>query len=369
MSGRWWCRVALVLAWSASSACGNAENTTPPPSVFDEAASMPRPVPAGRPVDNLPATFTGVLPCADCPGIDFTLDLMPDQTYALRRVYRDRPVTAYADELGRWALGSDGATLMLQSAGEPAFFEMVDHSTLRQLDRQARPIRTSANLDLRRQGTFRPLDLSIAARGAFAPGPGGGTFTECLTGRRWPVAAEGARAELERSHHTHRGATSAEPLVVRVLGRIAERERANGIGTEAAFVVDRVGEALPDERCSGTAVTVSLEDTDWRLIEVRGQAVAAVENRPQQPGLRLQSATRQFAGSGGCNRLIGSFQRDGAALRFSPSVTTRMACPVGLETEEALVAALDQVARWRILGRRLELIDAAGVVLARLEAR
>jgi copper homeostasis protein (lipoprotein) len=36
-------------------------------------------------------TFSGTLPCADCPGIDETLELKPDGSFTLTYVYRDRP--------------------------------------------------------------------------------------------------------------------------------------------------------------------------------------------------------------------------------------------------------------------------------------
>lgn len=39
----------------------------------------------------LAGKFTGTLPCADCPGIDETLDLKPDGSFSLTDAYRDRP--------------------------------------------------------------------------------------------------------------------------------------------------------------------------------------------------------------------------------------------------------------------------------------
>ena len=33
-----------------------------------------------------PATYSGKLPCADCPGIQLTVTLLPDSTYRLRQV-------------------------------------------------------------------------------------------------------------------------------------------------------------------------------------------------------------------------------------------------------------------------------------------
>jgi len=37
----------------------------------------------------IPATFTGVLPCADCEAIDYHLDLFADRSFYLRTTYRD----------------------------------------------------------------------------------------------------------------------------------------------------------------------------------------------------------------------------------------------------------------------------------------
>jgi heat shock protein HslJ len=67
--------------------------------------------------------------------------------------------------------------------------------------------------------------------------------------------------------------------------------------------------------------------------------------------------------------MTGSYRVDGNRLEFSEGATTMMACPEGMETEAALLAALEQVRTWRVIGEHLELFDAAGKQLARLERR
>jgi heat shock protein HslJ len=49
-------------------------------------------------------------------------------------------------------------------------------------------------------------------------------------------------------------------------------------------------------------------------------------------------------------------------------VSTMMACPTGMEQEQQFLQSMNQVARYRISGSHLELLDAAGAVLARFEA-
>jgi heat shock protein HslJ len=56
------------------------------------------------------------------------------------------------------------------------------------------------------------------------------------------------------------------------------------------------------------------------------------------------------------------------ALSFAGVATTRMACPVGMDEEAGLLAALQDVARHRIRGEGLELLAADGRTLVRLIA-
>jgi hypothetical protein len=46
-----------------------------------------------------------------------------------------------------------------------------------------------------------------------------------------------------------------------------------------------------------------------------------------------------------------------------------MACASGMELEQRFLESLEQVARHRIAGDRLELLDPSGALVARFEAR
>ena len=74
------------------------------------------------------------------------------------------------------------------------------------------------------------------------------------------------------------------------------------------------------------------------------------------------------ASPGGCNRIIGSIELDGDRLRFGRMASTRMSCPDGMDQENRLIETLKHVACYRIRGSHLELLDAAGTVIARFEA-
>jgi heat shock protein HslJ len=112
----------------------------------------------------------------------------------------------------------------------------------------------------------------------------------------------------------------------------------------------------------------SLENTYWKLTRL-GDVPVAVAPRQREPHLIFSSETQRVGGSGGCNQLGGSYQLKGNRLSLDSLVTTLMACAEGMETEKAFLDALRRVSGWRIAGQQLELVDGAGNVIARFEAR
>jgi len=122
---------------------------------------------------------------------------------------------------------------------------------------------------------------------------------------------------------------------------------------------------------ASTPSSLTLENTYWRLTEVRGQPAVAVDDA-REPHLKFavdSAGAARVAGSTGCNRLNGSYTRDGDVLRVGPTAMTRMACvePAIGAQEAALLAALAATRRHAIVGDVLTLSDAEGP-LARFTA-
>lgn len=118
---------------------------------------------------------------------------------------------------------------------------------------------------------------------------------------------------------------------------------------------------------SGSA-NATLEGTEWKLLRLGAQSVT-VTNPQNEPQLTLQASDKRASGSGGCNRFGGSYTLQGDQLKFGNMASTMMACAQGMEQERAFHQALASVARWRIEGRTLQLLDANGQVAATLEAK
>ena len=341
---------------------------TPPPAPAIAPAPPPPPSPRRMPPPpalRLPATFTGTLPCADCAGQSYRLNLFPDDSYFLRTTSVGR-TSAPVDEIGSWALSSDERVVVLgRSRGEQELFEIRDANTLRKLDMNGEPIGSRVANELRRSPAFQMVDVRLPMRGAYRSMADAGRFTECSTGQEWAVESGGASRDVEAAY-AKLGA-KGEPVLVALEGHVTIRPKVEGTGTERTLSVDRFIEPRSGDMCAPRFAGASLSGTDWRLTQLDGRTIARGATPRGEASLALSAGSMQFSGSTGCNRLIGTYDVAGDGISFS-SGGTLMACPGQGDTEKAFMTALEHARTYRVLGRLLEFRDADGKVVARFEA-
>ena len=315
---------------------------------------------------SLPATFTGTLPCADCPGIKYELNLFPDESFFLRTTYLDRTAPSNTDDIGTWVLSSDRRVLLLKGNREaPVYFSVRDSQTLRLLDTQAKEIDSKVRQELKRTITFQPVEVRLPVRGTYLAEAG--TFAECSTGQRWPVAAEAAGRDLEAADQQARKKPGA-PVLVALEGRVAHRPRAGGQGTAPMLIVEKVTKASPGETCPPRFAAAPLQDTTWRLTRIGETVVARASNPKQEASLTFESATGHFVGSGECNRILGTYHLSGDVVSMKSSGTMK-SCPAGTETQATFGKAANGTYTYRIIGRTLQFNDDQGRPVATFEAR
>jgi len=321
------------------------------------------------PLGALPASFIGELPCADCLGIRYHVNLFPDRVFFLRTTYIGRGDNANFDDIGSWVLSRDRNTLILKGGREaPEMFAIKDRDTLRKLDVEGREIESLLNYDLHRTKNIESIEPRLAMRGMYRYFADAGLFTECLTRRKWPVAQEKDNAALESTYAKAR-LTTGEELLVNLEGQVAMRPKIEGQGAQPTLVVERFIGVWPGEACGARFSSAPLENTYWKLTRLGGKPVS-VAAKQREPHFVLNNKTQRIAGSGGCNRFMGGYElQSGDRLTLGKLAMTFMACPEGMETERDFTAALEQVRSWKILGEHLELYDGAGAFLARFEAR
>lgn len=318
----------------------------------------------------LPASFTGVLPCADCEGIRHHLDLWPDQVYHMHREWlgrADEPLRR--DEVGRWFADPARGTIILHGASEmPLVWEVKGPDRLRQTDLAGNPIVSDLPYDLTSDEALDPTDLEgVFLLGMMTYFADAATFAECLTGRVYPIATEGDYLALERAYLRARAEPGA-PLRVHVEGGLAQRPAMEG-PDRMHLVVARFINVEPGESCPQLVSTASLTNTYWRIDSLMGAPVSAAQNR-REPHLVLMDAPEgRFRATVGCNQLIGGYTYKDGRLTFGRAASTMMACPPPLDAMEGeLAEVLSATRQFRLEGERLDLMDDRGAVLAELRA-
>ncbi len=315
-----------------------------------------------------PATYIGTVPCADCASMRLILNLRPDSIYQLRKIWLDDHGQAKktAAEMGRWRYVAEGNLIVLgRKRDRLNVLSIQGMDRLRLLDARGKKIISRLPYELIRAEKPEPFPDSVRMKGMYADTKEGGVFTECLSGVSFPVAAEGAERALEQAYlQTPHG--QDEPLLVVLEGRIEKRPGRNGMGRMDMVIPDRLVRVVPDTDCTGASTGTSLTRTTWRLVEVGGKPVSAIEGRPE-PYFVLEPDGRQ-RGFSGCNRFFGTYLVRGDILVFNKMAATRMACRKGMEIEDAFLHVLSGTESYRIEGDILELRNREGTVLARLKA-
>ncbi len=318
----------------------------------------------------LPATYVGTLPCADCPGIDTKLNLLPDGQFQLRMTYLERnekPV----EQIGLWQL--DKGKLTLKSAGQTVEQFQMQGKTLdlRKLDMEGKPIASKLDYTLRAKNVFQPMKPRLTMQGTFVYFADSARFTPCATGLSMPVRMEGAYLALEKAYIEKRKAPGA-PLLVTVEGMIVKQPKLEQEGSEQALNVMKLIEThdastCPGEQPGNPAQTRTLENQAWILTQLGDQTLDS--KMRQVPYIELLAKDKRVAGSGGCNRIMGGYQLAGDTLKFDKMAGTMMFCEGVMDNEQRFLKALSEVQRWSIEGDTLLLQDANQKVLMKLKAR
>lgn len=193
------------------------------------------------------------------------------------------------------------------------------------------------------------------------------SFFDCASGDQFPIAPDGDGPALQAAYVESR-AVPGEPQLVSLDARVVMRAPEPGGAPRPALQVERVIALSAQSQCTAANAAPTLESSYWKLASLRGQPAVASADRQREAHLILQPAQRRVVGSSGCNRLSGNYTLDGDRLTFARSVGTMVACREGMQQERSFLDALALVARWRIEGRRLTLLDERGAALLQFEA-
>ena len=120
---------------------------------------------------------------------------------------------------------------------------------------------------------------------------------------------------------------------------------------------------------SGISLDEPIEGPVWQLEQLGSELIEPSSDPRRNAQIQFDRGSGRVSGSGGCNRVTGTYERSGSTLRLRQLGATRMACPNEASTinETQFFAALQATASYRLQGMsRLSLLDASGRTVATL---
>ncbi len=156
-------------------------------------------------------SWRGVLPCADCEGIETSLFLEKDGTWVMNQHYQGAKAPSTFASYGTWARTADKLVLT-DTAGEKRYFRAKGEG-LEMLDMQGNPIVSQFNYTLAPITAALPA-TPMAMRGMYFYMADAAIFTDCATGKKVSVANN---AQLERDYAAARG-NDTKPVLLTVDG-------------------------------------------------------------------------------------------------------------------------------------------------------
>lgn len=124
--------VLSVAGWTACAPQNNAANT--PDTTAGDTTLVADTVHTSQVSLDWAGMYKGVVPCADCEGIETTVVLNADQTYLLRTAYLGKPDALASEKTGTFTWNAAGNTVVLSSLENAPNQYFVGENQLIQLD-------------------------------------------------------------------------------------------------------------------------------------------------------------------------------------------------------------------------------------------
>lgn len=294
----------------------------------------------------LEGSYSGILPCADCPGIEYSLHLNTDGSFTEKKFYIDRDTSLRSSE-GTYTMTSD-SLITLNETDPPVTFRLLEDQ-LQLVAEDGAPFRTGMP------------ELYMLQKERTASRTPDKEARYVLSGNEPFWSLEIIPESLIRLNRMSREAQAypySEPVLSEI-GRItrwhtSDQNRDLHItliempcrDTMAGFRYPwRASVILQPEdgntvRLSGCAKDVRDEPLEgkWK-ISIYGLDWNGSGNADNHPYLNFQYESSRVTGFAGCNDLNGTYSKDGFRLSFSEMAVTRKMC-ADMSFEDSLLQLL-----------------------------
>ncbi|CAM3880985.1 META domain-containing protein [Rheinheimera salexigens] len=293
-------------------------------------------------------SFIGVLPCADCPGISYHINLFRDGRFEARQEYLERNYVNIVK--GIWLLDNRNLHLVNQQENLPGFhFTAADSIVMLGLNGQ--PIRNNNLYQLQRDTEFRKLDTRQAMLGSYQLSNNIATFTSCNTGESFTVANTQHHLPVMRQYQQNHK-LKQQAVIATLVGRKGQDEHANKL------FIDSFDQFWPGANCAKEVTPDNYKGIVWRADKFANAKIP-----PQLKIKVVFAADDTVYGFSGCNNFSGKYQQQASQLTVQSVASTRKMCATGNSEEQRFMENLQNADRAEINGKKLQLFRNNRVVL------
>jgi heat shock protein HslJ/uncharacterized membrane protein len=337
-------------------------------------------------LDRLAGKYGGYLPCADCPGIEYTLTLYRDGTYSESLFYTDRSAQAIARS-GAFTVDGEVVILDKRDAGmkffarHPRGLLMLDASQniiagdLSEryiLSRKAQYGGDMQNTDtLMRMQEKMNQGIDFYASGSEPSWSLDIDFDKFMRFKSLTAIPElntpaGREAKAQDADVTsYRARTEDGMLIVTIFKGPCEDSMSGEtfplkVRVDAKYTAD--ADYVQFEGCGRYVVDYRLNDI-WVLTKFNQQPLNSDDFAKGLPVVEFHLTDNRVSGSTGCNRMTGGFEARGKTITFGQMATTRMACPNMVFEQDFLTALAGKKLTYTVGEGNLLLTDGEDIVM------
>lgn len=285
-------------------------------------------------------TFSGTMPCADCPGIQYHINLYRDGRFEARQEYLERNQINIVK--GIWLLESRNLHLVNQQLTLPAF-HFLNNRQLAMLDLSGKPISGNNKFQLTREDEFKKIDSRMAMLGLYQLNDNHATFTQCNNGESLVVANTQHHLPVMRQYQ-HDDRFKDKAVIATLVGRKGLDEQSN------TLFIDKFEQFWPGAQCPDVHVPGKMQGIVWRAEKLADSYI------PQQLNVRLIfDQNNRLYGFAGCNSFNGNYKQQANTLTVQQLSSTRKFCADSSELEQRFTQSLEGADRAEVNGDKLQL--------------
>ncbi len=300
-------------------------------------------------------TYYGTLPCADCPGINYTITFEKDSTYSETQFYQDRNIDPLKHS-GSFTVSEDGTITLTDKKDTEGMRQFnLKNDTLQMLDLSGKRVKGDlSNMYLLTKN--KPENFSKKAieenKAIGFKATGNEPF--------WSFEIDFANKKMK--FKTMEGDSIVTPLNNPVkpqdIDAVSYRAQIESGALNIMIIRDECTDSMSGEK-SGYKVRASVQMGDGEMKDYMGcgdykgdyrlhnlWVLESLDGKPMDskskaPNLEFNLVENKMYGFGGCNRINSNIETINDSIEIGSVISTKMACP-NLDTEKLFLDAISE---------------------------